>query len=103
MITFAGFTQWLKGVPSWAWWALLVCLGIFIARQDAKADTKNKIEVKAQKTARKVIAKQKEEAHERIKEIEQVREIARREVPVESGGRASDSVPDEYADILFND
>ncbi len=103
MITLAGFTQWLKGVPSWAWWALLVCLGIFVARQDAKADTKNKIEVKSQKTARKVIAKQKEEANERIKEIEQVREIARREISIESSSRPSDSVSDDYADILFND
>lgn len=103
MITLAGFAQWLKGVPTWAWGVLLVGLGLWLSREDAKADTENKIEIKSQKTARKVIAKQKEEANERIKEIEQVREIARREISIESSSRPSDGVSDDYADILFND
>ncbi len=103
MITLAGFAQWLKGVPTWAWGVLLVGLGLWLSREDAKADTENKIEIKSLKTARKVIAKQKDEANERLKEIEDAGAKAVKDMPDGDDVDYADSVPDDLAEFIFGD
>ena len=53
MITWAGFTTWLKGVPREVWILVLAAIGIFVIRQDAEQDGRRKEQVAIQKRQEK--------------------------------------------------
>ncbi len=104
-----GVWMWLKGNPV-AQGILAAGVGLsllwgYLGLRDGRVrrDERMKSEVKARKTASKVIAKQKDEANERLKEIEDAGAKAVKDMPDGDDVDYADSVPDDLAEFIFGD
>lgn len=66
MITWPALWTWLKGVPEWAWMAMVAAFGVFVIRRDAYQDGKQDGEIETIQE----IEESTNEAIERVEEVQ---------------------------------